>query len=286
MSPLHYWQLDVFAERPLSGNGLAVFADARGLSDPTLRALTQELRQFESIFLYPTAELDTYAARIFTVEEELPFAGHPLLGAAALLHHIHQRGEQEHWILQLAARQVELDTRRHGQGFIAQMNQGRAEFGATLDASSRRGFAEAFSLQAADLADYPAQVVSTGLPYLLLPVRGEALGRIRQRADLTAMLSGIGAAFVFLLAVDEREGRTWDSAGLVEDIATGSAAGPIAAYLVALGKARRGETFALSQGRFLGRPSRLEVKVGHDDQVQVGGKVQLLARAELLCALG
>lgn len=286
MSPLHYWQLDVFAERPLSGNGLAVFADARGLSDATLQSLTQELRQFETIFLYPTAQLDTYAARIFTMEEELPFAGHPLLGAAALLHHIHQRGEQEHWTLQLAAKQVELDTRRHSHGFIAQMNQGQAQFGATLDENGRRWFADAFSLQPGDLADYPAQVVSTGLPYLLLPVRSEALGRIRQRADLSAGLAGIGAAFVFLLDVDKREGRTWDSAGLVEDIATGSAAGPVAAYLVELGKARRGETFELAQGRFLGRPSRLEVKVGLDGQVQVGGKVQLLAHAELLCALG
>ncbi|SDI46653.1 phenazine biosynthesis protein PhzF family [Pseudomonas delhiensis] len=289
MSPQHYWQLDVFAERPLGGNGLAVFADARGLADATLQALTQELRQFETLFLYPTAQLDTYGARIFTLEEELPFAGHPLLGAAALLHHIHQRGEQEHWTLQLAAKDVNLTTRRHGQGFIAQMNQGQAQFGAVLDDEARRWFAEAFSLQASDLAGYPASVVSTGLPYLLLPVRGEALGRIRQRAELSTpmgeRLAALGAAFVFLLDVDGREGRTWDSAGLVEDIATGSAAGPVAAYLVELGKARRGETFELHQGRFLGRPSLLEVRVGDDDQVQVGGKVQLLARAELLCRL-
>ncbi|MBB1605885.1 MULTISPECIES: PhzF family phenazine biosynthesis protein [unclassified Pseudomonas] len=289
MSFLHYWQLDVFADRPLAGNGLAVFADARGLADATLQALTQELRQFESIFLFPSAELDTYAARIFTPEEELPFAGHPLLGAAALLHHIHQRGEQEHWTLQLATRDVNLTTRRHGQGFIAQMNQGQAQFGAVLDAEERRWFAEAFSLNAGDLADYPAQVISTGLPYVLLPVRSEALGRIRQCAEFTAQLAerltALGAAFVFLLDVDNREGRTWDNAGLVEDVATGSAAGPVAAYLVELGKARRGETFELHQGRFAGRPSLLEVRVGDDDQVQVGGKVQLLAHAQLLCAL-
>ncbi|MDF3934732.1 PhzF family phenazine biosynthesis protein [Pseudomonas citronellolis] len=285
MSFLHYWQLDVFAERPLGGNGLAVFADARGLADATLQALTQELRQFESIFLFPSAELDTYAARIFTPEEELPFAGHPLLGAAALLHHIHQRGEQEHWTLQLASKDVNLTTRRHGNGFIAQMNQGQAQFGAVLDEEERRWFAEAFSLQANDLADYPAHVISTGLPYVLLPVRSEALGRIRQRAELGERLAALGAAFVFLLDVDNREGRTWDNAGLVEDVATGSAAGPVAAYLVALGKARRGETFELNQGRFVGRPSLLEVRVGDDDQVQVGGKVQLLAHAQLLCAL-
>ncbi|KAF1054288.1 MAG: Trans-2,3-dihydro-3-hydroxyanthranilate isomerase [Stenotrophomonas maltophilia] len=286
MSFLHYWQLDVFAERPLTGNGLAVFPDARGLDDPTLQALTQELRQFESIFLYPTAQLDTYAARIFTVEEELPFAGHPLLGAAALLHHIHQRGEQETWTLLLAAKDVSLTTRRHGSGFIAQMNQGVAAFGQTLGEGERRWFAEAFSLHAGDLADYPAQVVSTGLPYLLLPVRASALPRVRQRADLSLELSRIGAAFVFLVDVDNREGRTWDSAGLVEDVATGSAAGPVAAYLVELGKASAGETFELAQGRFVGRPSRLDVRVGEDGQVQVGGQVHLLAHAQLLCDIG
>ena len=120
-------------------------------------------------------------------------------------------------------------------------------------------------------------------------MRSEALGRIRQCAEFTAQLAerlaALGAAFVFLLDVDNREGRTWDNAGLVEDVATGSAAGPVAAYLVELGKARRGETFELHQGRFVGRPSLLEVRVGDDDQVQVGGKVQLLAHAQLLCAL-
>ncbi|MGH8353937.1 MAG: PhzF family phenazine biosynthesis protein, partial [Pseudomonas sp.] len=81
---MHYWQLDVFAERPLAGNGLAVFPDARGLSPAAMQALTQELRQFESLFLLPGGGPSEYAARIFTVEEELPFAGHPILGAAAL----------------------------------------------------------------------------------------------------------------------------------------------------------------------------------------------------------
>ncbi|MDL2424707.1 PhzF family phenazine biosynthesis protein, partial [Pseudomonas sp. BAgro211] len=96
-------------------------------------------------------------------------------------------------------------------------------------------------------ADYPAAVVSTGLPYLLLPVRSEALGRVRQRTDLAAELAKLNAAFVFVLDVDNREGRTWDGAGIIEDIATGSAAGPVAAYLVELGKARRGELFQLAQ---------------------------------------
>lgn len=282
MSHLQYWQLDVFAERPLTGNGLAVFPDARGLSAETQLALTQELRQFESIFLFPSASLDTYAARIFTVDEELPFAGHPVLGAAALLHHLHQRGEEEHWTLQLPAKDVKVATRRRAAGFHAEMNQGAADFGTVLDDDARRWFADAFSLTPSDLADYPAAIVSTGLPYLLLPVRSEALGRVRQRTDLAVELAKLNAAFVFILDVDNREGRTWDGAGVIEDVATGSAAGPVAAYLVELGKARRGELFQLAQGRFVGRPSRLDVQVGQDDEVRVGGDVQLLARAELL----
>ena len=79
-----YWQLDVFAERPLTGNGLAVFDDASTLDDAAMQAWTRELRQFESIFLLPGDDPRAFGARIFTLEEELPFAGHPLLGAAAL----------------------------------------------------------------------------------------------------------------------------------------------------------------------------------------------------------
>ncbi|MCO2363366.1 PhzF family phenazine biosynthesis protein, partial [Pseudomonas aeruginosa] len=82
-----YWQVDVFAERPLTGNGLAVFDDASALDDAAMQAWTRELRQFESIFLLPGDDPRAFRARIFTLEEELPFAGHPLLGAAALLHH-------------------------------------------------------------------------------------------------------------------------------------------------------------------------------------------------------
>ncbi|WP_134624329.1 PhzF family phenazine biosynthesis protein, partial [Pseudomonas aeruginosa] len=73
-----YWQVDVFAERPLTGNGLAVFDDASALDDAAMQAWTRELRQFESIFLLPGDDPRAFRARIFTLEEELPFAGHPL----------------------------------------------------------------------------------------------------------------------------------------------------------------------------------------------------------------
>ncbi|WP_172143676.1 PhzF family phenazine biosynthesis protein [Pseudomonas tumuqii] len=282
MSPLVYWQLDVFAERPLAGNGVAVFPDARQLTPAAMQALTRELRQFESIFLLPGSDPQVQGARIFTLEEELPFAGHPILGAAALLHHLQDPATDAEWTLQLAAKSVHLLTRRQERGFYAQMDQGVAEFAAQLAPVQAQVIAEAFGLSGAQLdRRYPASVVSTGLPYLILPVTAQGLAQARQQRTLDAELATHGAAFVFLLDVDNHEGRTWDPFGVIEDIATGSAAGPVAAFLVEHGLHRRAAPFSLNQGRFLGRPSRLDVCLGSDDRVSVGGSVQLLARAEL-----
>uniref|UniRef100_UPI002FC6DCAE PhzF family phenazine biosynthesis protein n=1 Tax=Pseudomonas sp. TaxID=306 RepID=UPI002FC6DCAE len=240
------------------------------------------LRQFESIFLLPGSDPQVQGARIFTLEEELPFAGHPILGAAALLHHLQDPATDAEWTLQLAAKSVHLLTRRQERGFYAQMDQGVAEFAAQLAPVQAQVIAEAFGLSDAQLdRRYPASVVSTGLPYLILPVTAQGLAQARQQRTLDAELATHGAAFVFLLDVDNHEGRTWDPFGVIEDIATGSAAGPVAAFLVEHGLHRRAAPFSLNQGRFLGRPSRLDVCLGSDDRVSVGGSVQLLARAEL-----
>lgn len=277
---MHYWQVDVFAERPLSGNGLAVFADARGLAPATMQALTRELRQFESIFLCPGEKPHQFSARVFTVEEELPFAGHPVLGAAALLHHLYAGEQAADWQLQLPEKTLSITTRRSGQGFYAQMDQGQASFGTVLSEQQAAWFAAAFA-SSLDRR-YPAQVVSTGLPYLLLPVTAAGLASARQQHTLDTALAELGAAFVFLMDVDAAEGRTWDPLGVIEDIATGSAAGPVAAWRVAQGLQHAGQDFQLYQGRFVDRPSRLDVRIQDNGQVLVGGHVQLVARAELL----
>lgn len=280
---MQYWQLDVFAEHVLAGNGLATFPDATGLSAAAMQALSIELRQFESIFLLPGATAEEYSARIFTMEEELPFAGHPMIGAAALLHHLHQPAEHAQWTLHLPSKTVQLRSRRMAQGFYAEMDQGQAEFGQQLSSQAAGEFAAAFGLSNAELdSRYPATVVSTGLPYVLLPISASGLAKAKQTRLLDRQLRDCGAAFVFLLDVDGLEGRTWDPAGQVEDIATGSAAGPVAAYLVKHGQRAVDQAFSLSQGRFVQRPSRLDVCVSADGHVRVGGHVQLLAHAELL----
>src|SRR5690242_4912270 len=95
MNGLPYRHVDVFASEPFSGNGLAVFPDADGLSARLMLRLTQELRQFESVFLAATADPCVFDARVFTVEEELPFAGHPALGAGAVIHEMQARGNDK-----------------------------------------------------------------------------------------------------------------------------------------------------------------------------------------------
>jgi trans-2,3-dihydro-3-hydroxyanthranilate isomerase len=271
---VRFFQVDVFAPQPFTGNGLGVFPEASSLSAEQMQVLTQELRQFECIFLSPEGE-DAVRARIFTVDEELPFAGHPVLGAGAVLHHLAGPGAERRSTLQLSAgRRVEVRSFRKDDGFRVEMDQGVASFGPALEDGA---VLAALGLHPEDVEPgLPLQVVSTGLPYLLIPLaRGLDRARILHR-DFAALLAIHGAKFVYLLDVQAREGRTWDNRGAVEDVATGSAAGPAAAYLVAHGCEPSGGWLGLSQGRFAGRPSELEVRVAPSGEVTIRGSVFLV----------
>jgi PhzF family phenazine biosynthesis protein len=281
ISGLEYRQADVFAAGPLSGNGLAVFFDCAELSCETMQALTREMRQFESIFLMPGRGPGSVRARLFTMEEELDFAGHPVLGAACALHDRLGGPDEQDWTLELNVKSVPVTTRRSGGAFEAEMDQGMAEIGPPLTPEQAAPFLAAMNIGHADLAPgLPAQVVSTGLPYLILPVSG-GLERIRQAHEhFEELLAEIGAKFAYVLDAAGLEGRTWDNAGLVEDVATGSAAGPVGAYLAAHGRIAPGREFTLRQGRFAHRPSELRVvadKRGDGWAVRVSGSVVMVA---------
>ncbi|GIF62438.1 hypothetical protein Ais01nite_04730 [Asanoa ishikariensis] len=129
------------------------------------------------------------------------------------------------------------------------------------------------------------EVVSTGLRYLVLPVRGDALARVRITADLTAPLAALGAEFAYLLDAAGLEGRHWNNDGVVEDVATGSGGGCAAAYLRRHDRIPDGVPTVLRQGRFAGRPSEMTVTAhGRPDDirsVEVGGDVVLLAEGRL-----
>jgi PhzF family phenazine biosynthesis protein len=277
--------VDVFAREPLSGNGLSVFVLDDELPTHAMQRITQEMRQFESIFLLRTGNAFVFRARIFTMEEELPFAGHPIIGAAALLHaEFHAEEAVVRIEFVTPERSIHATSRREGASCFADMDQGVATFAAPIADSASDAFLGALNLSAADrYAALPLQVVSTGLPYLIVPIRAN-LERARiGNPRFEALLATVGAKFVYVLDIDRREGRTWDNDGRVEDIATGSAAGPAAAFMVKHGLASPGESLVIAQGRFLNRPSELHVVVRGTSQlsVTVSGQVCFVGSGSL-----
>jgi trans-2,3-dihydro-3-hydroxyanthranilate isomerase len=282
---LPFTLVDVFARQPLTGNGLSVFLLEDELPALAMQRITQEMRQFETIFLRPLKGKSRFQARIFTMEEELPFAGHPILGAAATLHaELFPAEAVSSFDFVTSERTIPATSHRNGDAYLAEMDQGAAVLENPIPASESGEFLMALNLSNSDLATgLPLQVVSTGLPYLIVPLRA-GLERARiVTTDFESQLARVGARFVYVLDVERREGRTWDNAGRVEDIATGSAAGPAAAYLVTRHLAKPDEDILLTQGRFLDRPSELHVLVtGRPElKVTVRGQVCLVGKGNL-----
>ncbi|MFD9517525.1 PhzF family phenazine biosynthesis protein [Streptomyces sp. NPDC059979] len=282
---MRYHHVDVFTGRPYSGNSLAVFPDADALTSGQMQAVTGELRHFESVFLVRDgASEHRRRARVFDLAEELDFAGHPLVGAAAVLHALHGGTDHETWTLRLPARTVEVTTERRGPGrYESLLDQGSAAF---LGRPDPHGLAALFALDPGDLDPaLPPEVVSTGLRYLVLPVCGDALARARVTAPLDVPLARLGAQFAYLLDAAALEGRHWNNDGIVEDVTTGSGAGCAAAYLRRHGRIDAGERILLRQGRFTGRPSEMTVSAdgpGEDIRsVRVGGGVAFVAEGRL-----
>lgn len=281
---LNYIHVDVFSRTSYSGNSLPVFPDAGGLSANQMLRITQELRHFETIFLEPVAQTKTVRARVFDLFEELPFAGHPIIGAAAVLHSRSGSAAAQSWQFELSSKSVTISTEATDQGYFGLLDQGTPEFLGEVDA--REVVATAFALKPGDLRpDLPLEIVSTGLRYLIIPVQPGALTKAKIPKDITDMLRGYGAQFAVLLDEASLEVRHWNNDGIVEDIATGSAAGTIGAYRLKHALATAAETFVLNQGRFTGRPSQLRVRAeGHPRSVTsvlVGGDVALVGSGRL-----
>lgn len=289
MTPTPYFHVDVFAARPFTGNSLAVFTEATGFNAGEMLAVTQEMQHFETIFLEPAGAStpDAYTARVFDLFEELDFAGHPLLGAAAVLHHTKDIEGEQRWTFTLPQKTVTVTSERKGNGYRCVLDQGAPEFLGRLKENDIARVCQRLNLERADLdGDLPLEVVSTGLRYLIVPVRG-ALAKARiVSADFETLLKSFGAQFVYVLDTAATEGRHWNNDGVQEDVATGSAAGTVGAYLAQHGLKPMNEEFILRQGDFVGRPSEIRVRpVGTDSEIkniQVGGDVALVAAGKLL----
>ena len=282
-----YHHVDVFADAAYTGNSLAVFLDPPPLRSGQMLAITQELRHFETIFLTTVTEPDTVRARVFDLFGELDFAGHPVLGAAGVLHEVHGKGEHGQWTFALPARTVQVSTRLAGRCLSGVLDQGCPEFIAPAAPLAAESVAASLGLAATDLdPELPPGIVSTGLHYLIVPVRAGALARARiARPDFDGYLGGLGAQFAYVLDVASMEGRHWNNDGLLEDVATGSAAGCVAGYLRRHERLPDGESAWLAQGRFTGRPSRISITAyGAPDavsRVTVGGAVTVVGEGTL-----
>ena len=278
---LAYHHVDVFADQPLRGNGLIVVTSVDQLPTVLMQEITREMRQFESIFLSAVDLPGRQAtARIFTLDEELVFAGHPVLGAAAVLHGLVGDASSATWSIRLADRRLTVRTTADSGRLRAEMNQGAGTLLPPLTAGQTARYLRALNLDPEDAhPQLPVQPASTGLPYLIVPIRS-GLDRARiTDSNMEELLADCGAKFVYVLDPERPEGRTWDNAGLVEDVATGSAAGPVGLYLRHHGLMPSRQV-TLHQGRFVDRPSTIDVRIDPDTRdVWVGGELPPLGMA-------
>ncbi len=265
---VEYAQVDVFAERPLEGNMLGIFPDGRGLSTAEMQALARETNLSETTFILPreaAVERERgVRVRIFTTQEELPFAGHPTLGTASWLYWNHPglAGTGEITLdLAVGGVKVVFAPEKGGPGVFATMRQPEPVFGAFHD---REAVAEAIGLKVEDLdPELPPQTVSTGLAYCVVPLRSvEVAARLKSpQGRAQEYLARGEARFFYCIARTAGNEADWHARMQFydgEDPATGSASGCAIAYLVRHGAVASGQAIVIEQGVEMLRPSRIE----------------------------
>jgi trans-2,3-dihydro-3-hydroxyanthranilate isomerase len=296
-------QVDVFSTRPLEGNSLAVFTDARGLSATEMQALAREMNLSETTFVFPRpAAVENkrgVRVRIFTTGDELPFAGHPTLGTAAVLRAMRtarrksaRAGKKtDAIVLELGVGPIPVVFSQDSRGkLFGEMRQREPEFGSL---HRRDEVAQVAGLVATDIADDPPiQTVSTGVPFTLVPVK--TLDAIRKvRLDWNAMTEYSrqhdGTFSFYFVTRETLDRRASAHARMIfsngEDPATGSAAGCASAWMVRHGAARPEESVLIEQGIEVHRPSRIFVRAGMEGDrvvnVRVGGYTVEVLRGEV-----
>lgn len=296
-SYLHY---DVFTDQPLVGNQLAVFMDARGLDTARMQRIAREMNFSESTFILPTERPDTdIRMRIFTPFNEMPMAGHPTVGSTFALAEtgvIPQNTTRFVFGLNIGPTPVDLEW-ADGRLTFVWMTQRAPTFGPIV--AQRDAVASALGLKAEDLAEnLPVQEVSCGVPYLYVALRDHAaVDRAASDASgFSRLCDACGLnlpIYLFSIGGPAPEDTVYSRMfapdfGIIEDPATGSAAGPLGCYVVHHGvvKSDPARPIQISQGVAMGRASRIHVLVEGSATditgVKVGGGALLVGRGELL----
>jgi trans-2,3-dihydro-3-hydroxyanthranilate isomerase len=286
-----YVLLDVFTDRRLEGNQLAVFTDARGLSDVEMQTVAREMNLAETTFIFPR-ELEEERksgtrVRIFTVQEELPFAGHPTLGTSYYLHRF--GGSDEIWLdLKIGKIPVRFRREPDGEKSFGEMRQRDPEFGKI---HSKEEVARATGLSVDDFVpNLPVQTASTGMPFTIVPLR--SLAAIRKIGPWTAMaeyLERSDGKFFYFVSTETVQPDAKLHALMRfyngDDPATGSAAGCCAAWMAMHGVIAKGDQAIIEQGVEVHRPSRIFVRAEKTGDkvanVHVGGYCVEVGAGEL-----
>jgi trans-2,3-dihydro-3-hydroxyanthranilate isomerase len=277
MQTYRYVVVDVFTDRPLAGNQLAVFTDARGLDDETMQALAREVNFSESTFVFPPEDGGHARIRIFTPLVELPFAGHPTLGTAFVLAGPLQTPE------------LRLETARGIVPVRLEREENRLVFGRMEQpipsVQPYEAVEELLAALGVEGSELPVELYDNGMRHVYVALRSE-----EEVAGLRPDLARLELPPDLGINCFAGSGTRWKTrmfapgGGVPEDPATGSAAGPLALHLARHGTIAFGDEIEISQGAEIGRPSTLFARIDGSadavERVEVGGSAVTVARGE------
>ena len=278
MPSFRYVVADVFTDRPLTGNQLAVFTDAREIPDEQLQPLAKEMNFSETVFVYPPEQGGHVKIRIFTPAAETPFAGHPVLGSAFVL-----AGPLQLVTINLETVKgiVPVELEREGArivfGWMSQPIPEVSRFDREADLLA------ALRIERSEL---PVELYDLGIRFVYVALPSEE-GVAVLEPDYTALarIQGNVGTYCFAGSGTRWKTRMFAPAdGVPEDPATGSAAGPLACHLARHGRIGWGEEIQISQGEEIGRPSKLYARAHGSteaiERIEVGGSAVVVARGE------
>lgn len=291
---MKFYIVDVFAEEKYTGNQLAVFTDIKSLSDKEMQRIAKEMNYSETTFIVSDVRNGGYDVRIFTPEQELPFAGHPTLGTAYVLQQEIIQQLAETIVLNLKIGQIPVTLHYSDKSVDWLWMQQKPPTFAQIFAAE--AIAQVLNLDLDELdSRFPIQEVSTGVPFIIVPLKTQsALKQIKVNKDRYFELISNSQAKSILVFCPETYNvdnnlsvRVFaDYFGVPEDSATGSANGCLAGYLVEylyFGEAKI--NLRVEQGYEIGRPSLLLLKAQRNQaeiEVFVGGKVIMVAKGEFI----
>jgi trans-2,3-dihydro-3-hydroxyanthranilate isomerase len=291
MIGLSYYIVDVFAEKKFSGNQLAVFRDAGRLSAKEMQVLAREINYSETTFILSDKPSDGgFDVRIFTPKEELPFAGHPTLGTAHIIHDEILRGKTKDVVLNLKVGQIPVNFSRDGYCWMKQIQP-------AFDRQHKsENLANILCIDVSEVDDrFPVEEVSTGLPFFIVPLKNiSVLKKARvDREKYFDFIKNTNAKGILVFCPETHEPQNnisvrvfVDYYGIPEDPATGSGNGCLAGYLVKhhyFGK--ESIDLRVEQGYEIGRPSLLLLRAEKQDahiNISVGGKSVIVARGKFI----